>query len=190
MRHILYVLIVASASVIPTELADVPIPLRQHNWGTWGSCAHASTVTALRYHGQPAMASWWRANYAGGETIYGLREKLTAARIPYSYTITGDMQWMEWAVRNRMCVVLFHVPWHHCVNLVDMTGDTVTIIDNNQEGYYVKMSRQEFYNTWWISMRNSSNPVTRNSAGWALAICLPPPPPWPDLSNLHQKSAL
>jgi hypothetical protein len=186
MKNAIYVVIVAAAATMPTQFADVPEELRQQNWGIEGSCTHASIVSALRYHGQEEMADWWRVKYRGGETVYGAAWKLTQAGVPFTYTITGDMEWLEWAVRNRMCVILFHVPHYHCVNLVDMTDTTVTLLDNNTPDRYITISRQRFYDIWmW---RGYLDTPSKGSAGWAIAICLPPPPPWPDISRVRSQT--
>jgi len=180
-RTLMILSMVMAASVViagspSKELADVPKQLRHHNWGTRGSCTHASICTALEYHNQHALATWWRTTYSGGETIDGSIKKLTDAKVPFTYTETGDMRWLEWAVRNRMCVVLYHVPAGHCVNLVDMTDTTVTFIDNNNEWEFVSMDRKSFVQKWL-------NPYgDGNSGGWAIALALTPPPPWPDLT--------
>lgn len=176
MRSILWCLTLcaAAAAAEPArDLADVPFELRQENWGALGSCAHASTVTALRYYGLDAMATWWRKTYSGGEIVMELADKLDAAGIPYAYTKDGDVSLLDWAARNRQCVVMFHVPEGHAVNMVDFTATEAVFLDNNNVQQYTTMTREEFLRQWLAPPRIGFNP------GWALVIVRPPPPPWP-----------
>jgi len=180
------VIVVAALSISPTalsispaELADVPPELRHHNWGP--SCTHASLCTALEYHNQHELAQWWRNNNYGGQTIFDLMLLLDAAGIPYDYTIEADIDFLDRAVANRFPVILFHVPNHHCVNLVDLDSRFATILDNNSEWAYYKVTRDYLWNEW--NFHWSTDERARNSSGWAIAVCLSPPPPWPALPS-------
>jgi hypothetical protein len=181
MNRLAALILVAAVAATPAQLADVPQELRYHNWGEEGSCAHASVCSALQYHSQPELAEWWRSTYSEGDTIYGVREKLDAAEVPYAYTDTGDIEFLEWAVRNRMCVILFHVPNLHCVNLVDMDDRTVTLLDNNSEWVYLTVSREWFWNQWMFVGKRDEKSI--NSRGWAVVLMYNPMPPWPKVSN-------
>lgn len=156
------------------KMADVPPEHRQHNWSAMGSCAHASVCTALRYHNNNELADWWRQTYRDSETIFGTIKKLTAAGVPFAYTATGDIQFLEWATRNRLCVILYHVPNGHCVNLVAMTETEAIILDNNNPETYSIISRYELEHQWLETL-----PSYAQGSGWALAILMTPPPPWP-----------
>lgn len=182
MKALATLVLLAVVSATPTELTDVPQEFRQKNWGKPGSCAYASLATTLRWHGETELADWVVANRAHGATIKDIKGLLDQMEVPYAFTWTdqGDVEWLERAVRNRMCVILFHVPNHHCVNLVDMDDRNWTILDNNRPGVYIQIPASRARNMWRFN--GSTNPSDRNSSGWAIALCLPPAPPWPDLT--------
>lgn len=168
MRPVIFLLAMMPSVALAAEaghLADVPIELREPNYDG-GSCAHASMVTAFRYLGFDEWADWWRATYSGGEVLYGHIEKLKDTGVRFAYTESGDMRLLDWAARNRLPVVVYHVPVGHAQNIVNVTDTTVTFLDNNNVGRYWTMSRHEFIKRW-------------NSPGWALVLVYAPPAPWP-----------
>lgn len=172
----------ALVTATPTELTDVPPELRTQNWNRPGSCAYASLVTALRFHGETELADWVRANRSGGATIIDIMELLDEMEVPYVFTrdYRGDVNWLERAVANRWPVILFHVPNHHCVNLVDIDEHNWTILDNNSPWMHIQIPAARARRMW--QFWGSNERVARNSSGWAIALRLNPPPPWPDLT--------
>lgn len=161
-----------NAQYIVRDLADIPINLRQENWGTitGGSCAHASAITLLRWHSYDYLADWWRTSYSGGEILPGTASKLTHAKVKYAYTNKFDMSFLTWCARNRLGAIIYHVPAFHAVNMVDLTPTEVYLLDNNRIQDYIIMNRRIFENQWRTN---------NNGTSWALTIVDTPPPPWP-----------
>jgi hypothetical protein len=167
------------ASFARADLADVPKEVRQENYVKKcpdcgeehdrfpGSCVHASTITMLRWHGMDELADWWRENYHSGETLHGLTSKLDEAGLKYAFTDTGDVSFIEWAVRNRLVVGLAYKP-SHWINLVDLTDEHAVLLDNNRIGEYEYIPRAEFEAAW-------------KNQFWGVAVVLvyEPSPPWP-----------
>lgn len=153
--------------------ADIPVALREKNYGSVGSCAHASTITALRYVGMDRTATWWRSTYSGGETVYGTESKLTAAGIPFAFTDRGNIALLDYAGRNRLPVIMYHVPAGHAVNLVDFNKESVVILDNNYPQTLQCTPRTDFIRQWTAAERPGFNP------GWAIVVIRTPPPPFP-----------
>lgn len=152
-----------------SDLADVPVELRQKNWlhQGEGSCAHASTIVALRWINLPEMADWWKTNYGGGEYFSRLTERMDSAGLRYVATEDGDFRVLEYAARNRLVVVLPYKP-AHAINLVDLTPTHAVLLDNNRPGEYEYVPRAEFDARW-----------TQEFGGVAICLIGTPAPPWP-----------
>ena len=150
------------------SLADVPPMLRQENWDPlgYGSCVHASTITILRSQGQTQLADWWRATYYSGEYGWRLIERLNNAGIRYAYTDKGDVEFLEWACRNRMGLGIFYFP-RHAVNLVELNEREAVLIDNNRPNSYIRIPREQFIRNW------------KAYGGFAWTVVYQPPPPTP-----------
>jgi hypothetical protein len=146
---------------------DLPLGLRQHNWGG-GSCVHASTVMCLRWQQQFAWADYWRANYSGGESLGGLTEKLDANGLRYAFTDAGDPAFLDWATRTRRGAVIFYFP-NHSICFVGhhrtAAGDQTWLLDNNREDHFLRVPWNEFVKNW------------KGYGGVALTPIYVPPPP-------------
>ena len=150
---------------------DLPIEMREANWGG-GSCVHATTVNLLRWQGQPDIAAWWRSAYSGGESSSRLVRRMEAAGLRYSYTTTGQIGFLEWAVRTGRGAGLFYKP-RHAVNLVGLDAKYAYLLDNNdinhpeRVGRYERVPRDVFEARW------------RAYGGIAWTLVYQPPPPLP-----------
>lgn len=151
---------------------DLPPAMRTKNWGG-GSCVHASTVSLLKWQGQYEMADWWRETYIGGEYATRLVNRMEQAGLRYAYTSEGDMQFLEWAHRNRLGAGLFFFP-AHAINFVGMDDKYVYLLDNNNvsypedRGHYRRIDIGTFRRKW------------RDYYGgfaWTIVSLSPPPPP-------------
>src|SRR5579871_6301737 len=83
---------------------DIPPAWRRRNWfgdRGQGSCVHASLVHLFHWQGRHDVARWWAARYGNGETAEGLAAKLEGAGIPFAETRSGDVAFLEWAIRTR-----------------------------------------------------------------------------------------
>ena len=168
-----------AGTMVYAHLADVPIELREENYDgprSQGSCAYASVATAMRWVGLHDIAAWWVITYGDGATVWDITEKLDTLQIPYALTMTGDIEFLEWATRNRFPAVMFHMPIGHCVNMVNMTDTEVWILDNNTPDVYTIFPRAETIARW---QRLGPGEADLNSSGWALVIMGTPAPPWP-----------
>jgi hypothetical protein len=150
------------------SLADIPPQMRQPNWAPngFGSCVHASTITILRWQGQYHLAEWWRNTYSSGEYANRLIARMNAAGLRYAYEKDGDIRFLEWCSRNRLCAGIFYFP-RHAVNLVDLNETHAVLLDNNRTGEYIHIPRDEFIRNW------------RGYGGFAWTVCYATPPPYP-----------
>lgn len=147
---------------------DVPVEMRQQNWG--GSCMHASMMTTLRSHGLHRMASWWGQTYDGGESIEYLADKAERAGLRYAYTAVGDTELLEWCARNRHVAVVKYMStanYGHAVNLVGYKDGKALLIDNNRPERIFRVPWNQFVSGWI------------DEGGNALTVVYTPPPPKP-----------
>lgn len=151
-----------------TPQVNVPIALRQANWGRGsnGSCAHASLVTALRWQGQPILAEQWRRSHSGGENARSLPPKLDAAGIRYVQTYNaGDVAFLEWSVATRRGCMVAVNGFTHAVFLAHLDDRWAGIIGTNFPETLIWVDREEFLEDW------------RKSRSWAIAVAYTPSPP-------------
>ena len=160
----------------------LPDSWRQPNWlgpRNQGSCVHASMVHLFHWQGRHDLAQWWRAAQADGETPRGLSSKLTAARIPFAETRTGDVQFLEWAIRTRRGAAVVVADGQHMVTLVGLDPQSAWLLDSNAPQQIQRHPRAQFLAEW------------RQSGGWSVTFLgVPPaPPPWMVQSdpNLNQE---
>lgn len=145
---------------------NVPVALRQHNWGARGSCVHASLVTALRWQGQHAMAQWWRTHHSGGESVESLGPAMDAAGVVYAQTYDqDDVAFLEWAVATRRGCVVAVNGYRHAVFLAHLDGSQAGLIGVNFTSPVIWVDREEFLTEW------------RASRSWAVAVIYSPAPP-------------
>lgn len=155
-------------TLIGTQLV-VPDSLRIDNWAPYGfgSCVHASTATLLHYQGQHELAEWWIANYNSGEYEDRLIRRLEAAGLRYAWTTDGDMEFLEWAIRNRLGAGIFYFP-SHAINVFGIDENFVYLLDNNRNSDYIAVARKEFEHRW-----------KNEFGGFSWTIVGTPPPPTP-----------
>jgi hypothetical protein len=151
-----------------TPQVNVPVALRQHNWGSTkgGSCVHASLVTAFRWQGQPRMAEWWKDNHKGGEHHDSLLPQLDKAGVRYVATVDeNDVAFLEWSVATRRGCMIAVNNHSHAVFLAHLDSEKAGIIGTNFPGEVIWVDRDEFLEDW------------RDSRSWAVAIVYTPAPP-------------
>ncbi|HET6878669.1 MAG TPA: hypothetical protein VFI31_00770 [Pirellulales bacterium] len=142
---------------------NLPLEARCKNYGG-GSCVCASTISLLRWQGRDDLAAALRNTCAGGQSAASLHAKLERLGVYYAATTSGDVAFLEWAVRTRRGCGLTFYPMHY-VNLVDLTDDQATLLDNNRVGQYITLPRDEFVRRW------------RGYGGWATAVVYSPAAP-------------
>ena len=149
---------------------NLPRELREWNWGG-GSCVHASTVMCFRWQGDLQRAAYWRRTYSGGETSYGLRQKLDANGIRYHYSArAGDESVLEYASRTRRGAVIFYYPVHSicfCGFAVKDGQEHAVLLDNNRIDNFIWVEKQSFLKHW------------RGYGGFALVLLGNPAPRLP-----------
>jgi hypothetical protein len=156
------------------QVCDLAPVWRQHNWMQWGgSCAHASTISELRWNQEFEAADAWRRNHGGTENLGHHLQSLRAAGLQYAVTADGDEQLLEYAITNRRMVIVYW-PTKHVTNLMGrVTSNGVqyaVILDNNGPSKY----RYYEWNRWLAGWRFCS--------GVAIVITtgnVPPPIPRP-----------
>lgn len=169
---------------VDRPVVDIPHVWRCPNWSAWvavdgeweGSCVHASLISLLNWQGQHRLAAWWRQHHGGGENPHNLDKRLDAAGIRYAETYSGDIRFVEWAVRtHRGCLVNWDQDTH-CVAVVHLDARRAAILDPNFLRRVLWMSRSEFLRQWHSGpWRNGG----RSQLMWALTPVLVPPPPYP-----------
>jgi len=167
-------LLVTPAAPLSAYFIDVPVEFREGNWDGdrgQGSCAWASSVMALRCVGQYELAEWYRETQGNGAYMGDLIRVAELCKLRFDYTEDGDRTFIEWALRNRLPVMIPY--WTaHMVLLVGEMGDQMIILDNNQTGRYRLVPREEFYRRW-----------RGEFSGFAMVFLYQPLPPWPRLEK-------
>lgn len=177
-------------------VVNLPKELRQKNWASklpakygQGSCVHASTMSTLRWHGEFAMASYWRNKYSGGETSVSISRIWKAEGIPYvstlnesTYAHSGDPKFLEWVSETRRACVVWFKDSHACtfVGFAEKDGKRVAcILDNNSTDVIEFYEVNDFIRRW------------RGHGGFAIAPISPNSPPtlpipWPIVTPTTQ----
>mgnify|MGYP000863778008 FL=1 len=130
---------------------DLPPEWRHSNYAG-GSCAHASTESALESNGEHAKAAWWRQTFAHGEYENRHLQRLKNAGIKYMATFDGDEQLLIWAMENRRMVIVYW-PTMHVTNLVGrVLGKDgqyyAVILDNNHTKRYDTYLWSDWVKRW------------------------------------------
>lgn len=141
---------------------NLPARARQKNYDG-GSCVCASTISLLRWAGRDDLAERVRRICSGGQSAGSLHAKLDRLGIRYAATETGDVRFLEWAIRTRRGAGITFYPMHF-VNLVDLTPTHAVLLDNNRVQRYITLPRREFVARW------------RSYGGWATAVVYAPAP--------------
>jgi hypothetical protein len=89
---------------------------------------------------------------------------MEAAGLRYAYNDSGDIEFIEWATRNRMASGIYYKPYH-AICIVDLTKTHAVLLDNNRPEEYEYVPRNEFVNRW----RNEYG-------GFAWTVVYQPPP--------------
>jgi hypothetical protein len=156
--------------------ANLPVEMRPKNWtdaGGSGSCVNASTVHNLRWANQPALADYWRRTYAGGETDTSIRRAHDANALPYYFTRSADMSFLQWVTDTRRSALVWYYP-SHCINFSGFhrdpskpTDPTVYawLCDNNRPSRFIRVPADTFAQKW------------AGYGGFGLALAAPPVPP-------------
>ncbi len=147
----------------PAPIVDLPLPARCRNYAG-GSCVCASTISLLRWQGRDDLAAGLRNSCVGGQSAGSLHVHLDRLGVRYASTTSGDAAFLEWAIRTRRGCGITYYPMHF-VNLVDLTANHATLLDNNRVGQYITMPRDEFLRRW------------RGYGGWATAVVYSPAAP-------------
>jgi hypothetical protein len=146
-----------------SPVMNLPVDARCRNYGG-GSCVCASTISLLRWQGRDDLAAALRNTCLGGQSSASLHAKLERIGVHWASTTSGDVGFLEWAVRTRRGCGITYYPMHY-VNLVDLTAEHATLLDNNRVGAYITIPRDEFIRRW------------RGFGGWATAVVYTPAAP-------------
>jgi len=152
------------------RLIDIPPVWRRQNWTGdrgQGSCVHAALVHLWHWQGRHDLADAWAARYGNGETAEGLAAKLERAGARYAETRSGEVAFLEWAIRTRRGAAVVVQNGAHMVNLVGLDRHHAHILDSNFPERIERRPREEFLRDW------------KQSGGWAVTPVETPPPPAP-----------
>lgn len=168
----LLVAAILTVGVIQVDYPKInpPSVWRVQNWSPFGegSCVHASMYTVLHWQGQHAMAEWWKQSYHSGDIPERLEEKLNYAKLRYAETRTGDVRFLEWAMRTRRACAVCVQGGRHMVTLVHLDDKWAGILDSNSPQQIKWLSRNAFLDDW-----------TTTDFKWAVTVIYTPPPPPP-----------
>lgn len=154
MKRLMYFLVALICLVLVCEChGQIVIPpqqIREANYGP--SCAHAATITMLRWQGQYPIATWWRHNFRGGEHFVGLVRKARIAKLAYAMLLDGDIRILDYATSTgRGSVVDWSGPrgGHHAVFFCGFSvdGSIAAIIDPNTNRVHY-FSKEAFLSHW------------------------------------------
>ena len=146
---------------------DIAVEQRQRNPD--GSCVHCSWVTTLNHQRMYEMADDWFATYRRGESSSGLRRKASAEGIPFADTTSGDVAFVDWAIRTRRGCLVNDKP-NHVRTLVGLDpagtpGAKAWVLDNNGNAKKLhEYGREEWIRMW------------KRRGGWAAAPLYDPQP--------------
>jgi hypothetical protein len=87
----------------------------------------------------------------------------------YAYTVDGDVEFLEWALRTRRGAGITYFP-NHAVNLVHLDHQWAGVLDNNRVDQIIWIPRADFLARW------------KAYGGWAWTLVYDPPPPVPYLN--------
>ena len=146
-----------------SPIVDLPLAARCRNYAG-GSCVCASTISLLRWQGRDDLAAALRTSCIGGQSAGSLHAHLDRLGVRYATTTSGDLAFLQWAIRTRRGCGITYYPMHY-VNLVDLTRDHATLLDNNRVAQYITIPRDEFLRRW------------RGYGGWATTVVYAPAAP-------------
>ena len=176
----LFVALGMTTSLMAAErpVVNLPTELREENWlgpRGEGSCVHATMVMLLRWQQETSLAAHWRRTYGDGEYAdstwseqHNLANRLDQENVRYAYTIDGDVDFLEWALKTRRGCGVTVLGGRHMVALVHFDGQWAGLLDNNAPEKIVWVSRGKFLAEW------------KNSNGWAVTPVYTPAPPMPE----------
>lgn len=135
---------------------QLPPKMRQVNWVVRGegSCVYASLTTVARWHHKPELAAWLSdpSQNGGGEYGKRLRDRLDQVDVPYTYTETASVKFLDWCDENRHGCILWWKQSHCCTFagwVRKNDGKTyAAIIDNNHPEYFELTERSQFIRGW------------------------------------------
>lgn len=145
--------------------ANVPVAMRQKNWASTqrdsagqGSCANASTISVLRWHGEEKLVDYWRKKHMGGETSVSLTKSWTEEGIPYcttfdpkTYECSGDPEFLQWVSDTRRAATVWWKTAHSCSfhgYVVRDGKEYAAILDNNYPNEFEYTEKQKFIREW------------------------------------------
>ncbi len=167
-RYVCVALLLLGSTTGP--IVDVPQDYRQANWlGSMrqGSCTIASTCTLLRWQNRIHMADYYRKTYGDGQSPNSINAKFDKDGVRYAETLTGDVKFLEWAMRTRRGANVVWMNGRHMLTLVHLDKDQAAILDNNAIDKVQWMPRERFLAEW------------RASGGWATTPVYTPMAPTP-----------
>lgn len=134
---------------VEVPIVNAPYGARQKNWIKYrsGSCYHAAICSNMIWQGLEEQAAWWRQTYGAAESTRGIAQKLDAAGLRFAATSTGDVAFLEWAIRTRRGVA-FPYFTRHAINLVHLDAEWAGLQDNNSTGKFIWVRRDEFLHNW------------------------------------------
>jgi hypothetical protein len=170
MKYLLAAIIGLTLATAERPVVNVPKAARQSNWlGSQGegSCVIASTISLLRWQGRYKMAERWRSQYSNGQGPESLAAKFEANGMRFAETISGDIRFLEWAVRTRRGCGVTVMGGSHMVTLVGLDKKFAYLLDNNAVESFIVVPRATFLAEW------------RASYGWAVTPVYCPAAPLP-----------
>ncbi|MDE2102465.1 MAG: hypothetical protein KGL39_34785 [Patescibacteria group bacterium] len=131
-----------------TESPGVNLPLeaRARNRDN-GSCVFVSVESCTHWQNRSDKALEIRKTCKGGSGQERLHANLRRLGVPYVFTSSGDVSFIEWATRTRRGAMIFYFP-NHAVTLVDLNEREAVLLDNNRVSRYIRIPRQTFLENW------------------------------------------
>lgn len=161
-------LVASSSPAAERPIVNIPSEFRKSNWlspNGYGSCAHASFITLLRWQGRYETAKMWERKYSGGEWHTSFGKKLEKEGIRFAYTAEADdVSFLKWACRTRRGCAVTVNGGTHMVTLVHLDEEWAAILDNKFTENFIWIPREHFIAEWKASYSWAVTPVYKPSA--------------------------
>jgi len=154
---------------VPT--VNIPLELRQSNWyrgsRSNGSCTWASVISLLRWQEEYKYASRIQKARGGGVPLSDFAKQLDSTGMHYAKTSSGNVAFLNWALRTRRGAAVGVCNGRHMVCLVHLDGQRAGVLDNNDIRSFKWYPRKAFLREW------------KKAGGWAFVPVGSPVAPLP-----------
>ncbi len=138
----------------------IPPQLRCENYDSYsniGSCAHANTITLLRYHSFHNLANWIPTEYSGIGFHYIINKRFNKWNISTYATFSSSKAILDFAHTHRLPAIISYHKHHSCIFLgwyVDPNTHLITyayVLNPNHPQHIETPTYTQFMNNWRVN---------------------------------------